>query len=119
MSVRNSLAMLDRLDAIRLTDERDATHWQRCLSEGRAFRRELAASPSSLAAAHAHRLLSSEHPLGAVMTLIIDRDELSDDRWWVLHDAIVEAYGRDLVTVIVRQRFMMPSADASVASNGS
>lgn len=119
VSVRSSLAMLDRLDAIRLTDERDATHWQRCLSEGRAIRRELAASPSSLAAAQANRLLSSEHPLGAVMTLIIDRDELSDDRWRVLHDAVVEAYGRDLATAIVRQRFMVPSADAGVASNGS
>ena len=119
VSVRRALAMLDRLDAIRLTDERDAANWQRCLSEGRVIRNELAASPSSLAATYANRFLSSEHPLGAVVTLIVDRDELSDERWWVLHDAVVEVYGRDLTTAIVRQRFMMPSASAGVASNGS
>ena len=119
VSVRSALAMLDRLDAIRLTDERDTANWQCCLSEGRAIRNELAACPSSLAATHANRLLSSEHPLGAVMALIVDRDELSDERWWALHDAVVEVYGRDLATAIARQRFMMPSASVGVASNGS
>ena len=119
MSVRGALALLDRLDAIRLTDERDAAHWQRCLSEGRVIRGELAASPSSLTAAHANRLLSNEHPLGAVAALIADRDELNDKRWWALHDVVMEAYGRDLVTAIVRQRLTMPSAEAGAASTAS
>lgn len=119
VSVLSALAMLDQLDAIRLTDERDAANWQRCLSEGREIRSELARSPSSLAAAHANRLLSSEHPLGALVTLIVDRDELNDERWGVLHDAVVEVYGRDLATAIVRQRLTMPSANADVAAKAS
>lgn len=119
MSVRAALALLNRLDAIRLTDERDAAHWQRCLSEGRVIRGELTAGSSSLAAAHANRLLSSEHPLGAVVALIADRDKLNDERWWALHDAVVQVYGRDLATAIVRQRLTMPSAEAGTASTGS
>lgn len=119
VTVRSALALLDRLEAIRLTDERDAAHWQRCLSEGRAIRRELAENPSSLAATHASRLLSSGHPLGAVVLLIAERDELNDERWWALHDAVVEVYGRDLATAIVRRRLTMPSAETGVASNGA
>ena len=119
VSVRSALALLNRLDSIRLMGERDAVHWQRCLSESRAIRRELTESSSSLAATHANRLLSSNHPLGAVVTLIVDRNELNDERWWVLHDAVVEVYGRDLATAIVRQRLTMPSVEAGVASNGS
>lgn len=119
VSVRSALALLDRLDAIRLTDERNAANWQRCLSEGRAIRSGLTAGLSSLAAAQANRLLSGEHPLGAVMTLIVDRDELNDDRWSVLHDAVAEAYGRDLATAIVRQRLTMPPIEVGIASNGS
>lgn len=119
LSVRGALAMLDRLDAIRLTDERDAAPWERCLSEGRAIRSELALNPPSSAVAHASRLLSGEHPLGAAVTLITDCDELSDERWRALHDAVAEVYGRDLATAIVRQRLTMPSVETGVASNGS
>lgn len=119
VSVCSALRMLDRLDEIRLTDERDAANWQRCLSESWMVRSELAASPSSLAVAHANRLLSGEHPLGAVMTLIVDRDGLSDERWRTLHDSVVATYGRDLATAIVRQRLTVPSTEAGVALNGS
>ncbi len=119
VAVRSALVVLDRLEAIRLTDERDSTHWQQCLTESRAIRHELAVSPAVLAAAQAHRLVSGEHPLGAVVTLIADRDELSDERWRTLHEAVVECYGRDLATAIVRGRLTMPSVKAGVAANGS
>ena len=112
VAVRSALVVLDRLDAVRLTDERDSAHWQWCLTEGQALRRELATSPSAQAAALAERLVSGEHPLGAVVTLIADRDELSDERWRTLQVAVVESYGRDLATAIVRQRLTMPSVKA-------
>lgn len=119
VAVRGALMVLDRLEVIRLTDERDSTHWQRCLTESRALRRELAVSPSSpTAVAEAKRLASGDHPLGAVVSLIADRDELSDERWRSLHETVVECYGRDLNTAIVRQRLTMPSVKAVVASNG-
>lgn len=117
MTVRSAVALLNRLDAIKLTDQRDAAIWQRCLSEGRAIRRELMACPTSLAVAHANQLLSDKHPLRAVVMLISDHDELSDERWRELHDAVVEVYGRDLATAIVRQRLTMPSVGAGTPSN--
>ena len=104
IAVRSALVLLDRLGAVRLTDERDSDHWQRCLIESRDLRRELATSASALAATQAKRLVSGDHPLGAVMTLIADRDELPDERWRILHDVVVRLYGRDLATAIVRQR---------------
>ncbi|MEK6260740.1 MAG: hypothetical protein AABP62_19240 [Planctomycetota bacterium] len=118
VSVRSARAVLDRLDAVRLTDERDSVHWQRCLIEGSALRRELTTSPSAQAAAQAKRLVSGDHPLSAVVTLIADRDELSDERWRTLQEIVVGSFGRDLATAIVRQRLRMPSARAGVASNG-
>ena len=105
--VRSAMVMLDRMNAVQLSDERDAAHWQRCLIEGRALRRELATSPLALAAAQAKRLVSSDHPLGAVVTLIADREELTDERWRTLHEAVIELYGRDLATAIVRQRLTL------------
>lgn len=118
VSVRSALAVLGRLEAIRVTDERDSAAWQPCLDEGRAIRRELAASPPSLAAVPANRLVSGDHPLSGIVTLIADRDELSDERWRTLHDVVLASYGQELATAIARGRLTMPSAETGVASSG-
>ena len=118
VSVRSALTVLDRLDEIQLTDERDSAPWQRCLSEGRAIRHELATNPPSLVAVQANRLVSGDHPLSGVVTLVADRDELPDERWRTLHDAVLASYGRDLATAIARGRLTMPSVETGVVSSG-
>ena len=116
--VRKALVVLDRLDAIRMTDERDSASWQRCMFESRAIRQELTATRPTLVASQANRLASGEHPLCGVVALIADRDELSDERWRALHDAVLASYGRDLATAIARGRLTMPSPEVGVSSSG-
>lgn len=115
VSVRGALAVLNCLEAIQSTGDRELPMWQGCVSEGRALRDQLVASSPSEAAACAKRLLSNDHPLRAVVTLVAQFGELTDERWLALNDVVAESYGRDLVTAIVRHRLTLPSsAEAAV-----
>ncbi len=115
VSVRGALAVLNCLEAIQTTGDRELPMWQGCVSEGRALRDQLVASSPSEAAACAKRLLANDHPLRAVVKLVAHHGELSDERWLALNDVVAESYGRDLVTAIVRHRLTLPvSAEAAV-----
>ena len=115
VSVRGALAVLNCLEAIQTTGDRELPMWQGCVSEGRALRDQLVASSPSEAATCAKRLLANDHPLRAVVKLVAHHGELSDERWLALNDVVAESYGRDLVTAIVRHRLTLPaSAEAAV-----
>ena len=115
VSVRGALAVLNCLEAIQTTGDRELPMWQGCVSEGRALRDQLVASSPSEAAACAKRLLANDHPLRAVVKLVAHHGELSDERWLALNDVVAESYGRDLVTAIVRHRLTLPvSAQTAV-----
>ena len=113
--VRGALAVLNCLDAIQPTGDRELPMWQGCVSEGRALRDQLLASSPTEAAACAKRLLANDHPLRAIVTLVAQHGELSDERWLMLNDVVAESYGRDLVTAIVRHRLALPSSAEAAA----
>ncbi len=113
--VRGALAVLNCLEAIQSTGDRELPMWLGCVSEGRALRDQLVASSPKEAAACAKRLLANDHPLRAVVTLVVHHGELSDERWLMLNDVVAESYGRDLVTAIVRHRLSLPASSEAAA----
>jgi hypothetical protein len=115
-AVRGALAVLNCLEAIEPQGDRELPMWQGCVAEGRALRDQLLASSPSESAACAKRLLALDHPLRAIVTLVAQAGELSDERWLALNDVVAESYGRDLVTAIVRHRLILPPT-AETAAN--
>ncbi len=64
----------------------------------------LQSAPAAELPQDVEHLRSGKHPLCAVLELVDQANDLSDDRWTQLNDQVTECFGRPLATAIARGR---------------
>ena len=107
--IQTTLERLKCLTMIRHIEQGKFAPWQPCLAEGTKLREELLTVPTPQARATAEKFLSQQAPLNAVVTLVADGCELTDERWSLLLDSVSAAYGRELSTAIARGKLVLTS----------
>lgn len=107
--VQTTLARLDSLAMIQHAEQREFAPWQRCLAEAVRLRQELLSSPATAVHEKARQFLEPQTPLNAIITLVIEGSQLSDERWTVLLDSASAAYGREITTAIARGKLVLMS----------
>lgn len=55
------------------------------------------------------RLAEGSHPLAALVTLVNDRERVSDHQWAVLHELVSQSYGRSLALAASRGQLLIRS----------
>ena len=69
----------------------------------------------------ADKLAEGEHHFADLLSLIEDRDELSDELWASLHDNVTRAFGKALAAAAARSKLVLPtitSRDHEHEANG-
>ena len=107
--IQATLSKLESVALIEHVGEPGFAPWQHCLDEGTRLRGELLSVPALQARFAAEQFLDPQTPLHAVVTLVADGDELSDERWTLLLDSVSAAYGRELSTAIARGKLILRS----------
>lgn len=108
--IQATLDKLDRIPMIRHLEQPEFAPWQRCLAEGTQLRNQLLAGPTHQARRQAEQFLAPQTPLNAIVTLIAEGSQLSDERWSMLLDAVSAEYGREVSTAIARGKLVMTPA---------
>lgn len=105
----DALEVLDRV--LSLTHRRDPgfAPLQDCLRRVRAIRGAIADAPWSQLPAQTEALVTGEHALVQLLTLIEERERLSDRDWAWLHQAVGEALGKPIASAASRA-LLVPGA---------
>ena len=88
-----------------------------CQEKARALHDQINEAHWAALPADAERLAEGDHAFAHLLTLIVDRDELSDDLWATLHDSVASSYGKALAAAAVRSKLVI-SHDSSGSENG-
>lgn len=107
--IQATLSRLERFSMIQHVEQPEFAPLQRCLADGTKLRQELLSVPAAQARVAAEQFLSPQTPLNAIVTLVSDGPELSDERWSVLLDSVLAAYGREVSTAIARGKLILAS----------
>jgi hypothetical protein len=107
--IQVSLARVEFFSQVRHVEQPEFAPWQRCLADGTKLRDELVSAPTAVARLTAERFLSPLAPLNAIVTLLAEGRELSDERWSLLLDSVSAAYGREVSTAIARGKLVLMS----------
>jgi hypothetical protein len=63
-------------------------------------------------------IAEGDHAFAHLLSLIEDRDELSDDLWASLHDSVGTAFGKPIAAAAARAKIGLPLEHAAAAGNG-
>lgn len=107
--IQETLERLESVSKIRHVEHAEFGPWQRCLAEGNQLRNQLLSAPAAEARSEAERFLSNQTPLNAIVTLLAEGSQLSDERWSTLLDIVSTVYGREVSTAIARGKLVMTS----------
>lgn len=107
--IQATLERLERVSTIRHLEQPEFGPWQRCLTDGIQLRNQLLAATSPQARSQAEQFLATQTPLNAIVTLVAEGSQLSDERWSTLLDAVSAEYGREVSTAIARGKLVMTS----------
>jgi hypothetical protein len=105
--IQTALTRLDCISRIRHVDQPDFPPWMRCREDGIRLHEDLLSAPAVALRETAEQFLASQSPLNAIVTLIADGSELSDDRWSLLLDSVSAAYGREISIAIARGKLIL------------
>lgn len=107
--IQATLRRLERFAMIRHVEQPEFAPLKRCLADGTRLREVLLSVPAPQARVTAEQFLAPDAPLNAIVTLVSDGPELSDERWSVLLDSVSAAYGREVSTAIARGKLVLTS----------
>ena len=103
-----ALSVLDRVMTLSHSGNPDFAP----LREAHAQARELHSAVSNAAWSSPHpeadRLAEGDHHFAELLTLIQDRDELSDELWATLHENVGHAFGKALAAAAARSKLVIP-----------
>jgi hypothetical protein len=105
---RRSLSVLDRILVLQHVSDADFAALLPCKEQARALHQEISISEWDALPTGTEPLAEGGHALAHLMTLIEDRDELSDDLWAELHESVHSAFGKSLATAAARARLRLP-----------
>jgi hypothetical protein len=111
---RRSLSVLDRVLVLAHASDADFAALRTCKDQARELHHAIAVGEWDALPADAEPLAEGGHALAHLMTLIEDRDELSDDLWAELHESVGAAFGKALATAAARAKLTLPLDRESV-----
>jgi hypothetical protein len=111
---RRSLSVLGRVLALTHVSDSDFAALRGCKEQARALHHDISVSEWDTLPTEADPLAEGGHALAHLMTLIEDRDELSDDLWAELHESVGRAFGKSLATAAARAKLTLPLDEETV-----
>ena len=89
-----------------------------CKALARSLGNRLAGSDWADLAAEFEQIAEGGHGFSALLSLVGDHDDLSDDHWADLHELVASAFGKSLAAAAARGKIVLP-ADEPVAAHAS
>jgi hypothetical protein len=108
---RRALSVLERVLALSHTSEADFAPLREAQDRARGLHESIATAAWSSPHPDSHRLAEGDHHFADLLTLIEDRDKLSDDLWATLHDSVGGAFGKSLAAAAARSKLARRPAD--------
>jgi len=105
-------SVLHRLDVIPRIQHRDQdrfTPWDRCLAESAQWKVRILSSGPEQALRMVDEFLASDSALNALVSLVVEGDQLTDEQWSTLLDTVGASYGREMSTAIARGKLVVVS----------
>jgi hypothetical protein len=113
---QRSLSVLDRVLSLAHVADEDYSPLGSCQEQARALHGALSTSSWNALPPEAEPLAERHHALAHLVTLIEDREELSDDVWDKLYESVTAAFGKPLAIAAARARLTLPLEPAGAAS---
>jgi hypothetical protein len=110
---RRALAVLDKVLSLSHATDADSQALRTCQEQAQALHRAISTSRWNALPAEAEPMAKGEHALAHLVTLIEDRDELSDDLWASYSASVGTAFGRSLAAAAGRSRLILPTERAA------
>jgi hypothetical protein len=111
-----SLSILDRVLLLSHLNESDNAALRACQEQARSLHETIANGTWSTLPSEAEHLADGEHAFAHLLTLIEDRDELSDDLWATLHESVGSTFGKSLAASAARAKLTLPLEHAAVSA---
>jgi class 3 adenylate cyclase len=112
-AVQRALGALTRVLGITHMDDPAFSSLMECQAEASKLRVEFSKAGSE-GRVTADRVLEDVHPFEALLTLMLERDTLTDERWAQLDTAVARKFGRTLVNAATRGRLSIAMAEKPV-----
>ena len=106
---RRAVAVLDRVLTLSHTSGSDFDPLRQVHEQAHALRGSISEGGWSNIHTDAEKLAEGEHHFADLLSLIEDRDELSDDLWASLHDNVTKAFGKSLAAAAARSKLVLPA----------
>jgi hypothetical protein len=103
-----ALSILDRVQILSHAAEADYPSLRTCQEQARTLHHAIAEEHWAVLPTEAEPLADGDHPFAHLLTLIEDRDELSDDLWAELHESVGNAFGKSLAAAAARAKLTLP-----------
>jgi hypothetical protein len=106
------MTVLDRILAISHVDGPNFTALVQCQAKAREIR-QAAQDPRAFDSENAPAFLESTPSFAALLTMIENRDNLDDDKFAALEDAVTQSFGKTLAVAATRGKLVVGTAPAS------
>ena len=106
---RRAVAVLDRVLTLSHTSGNDFDPLRQVHEQAHALRGSISEGGWSNVHSDAEKLAEGEHHFADLLSLIEDRDELSDELWASLHDNVTRAFGKALAAAAARSKLVLPA----------
>ncbi len=106
---RRAVAVLDRVLMLSHTSVSDFDPLRQVHEQAHTLRVSISDGGWSNVHADAEKLAEGEHHFADLLSLIEDRDELSDELWASLHDNVTKAFGKALAAAAARSKLVLPA----------
>jgi hypothetical protein len=105
---KRALWVLDRVLSLTHASVPDFGALRDCHEKAGALRHSIETGGWKSLPAESEHLAEGEHPFAHLLSLIEDRDELSDELWASMHESVGAAFGKPLAAAAARAKLVLP-----------
>ena len=109
---RRAVAVLDRVLTLSHASGGDFEPLRQAHEQALALRASISDGGWGNPHTDAEKLAEGEHHFADLLSLIEDRDELSDELWATLHESVTNAFGKALAAAAARSKLSLPASNA-------
>ena len=114
---RRAVAVLERVLTLSYAGGAEFEPLHQAHEQARSLRGQIAEGGWGNLHGDAEKLAEGEHHFADLLSLIEDRDELSDDTWATLHESVTRAFGKSLAAAAARSKLVLPANHESDHDN--
>jgi hypothetical protein len=104
---RRALSVLERVNLLSHVSDAHFPALRDCQDKARELHGAIGEGSWTRLPAEAEPLAEGEHAFAHLLTLIEDRDELSDDHWASLHESVGTAFGKSIAAAAARMKLVL------------